>query len=89
MKLDLSGMRDATFSFLKKQFLLWQQLSHQLLCLVPLHLQLVCSLSDQILQVGAILLQHSQHGVDDICPFAPVDAPELQTAKQDTAQSVL
>lgn len=67
-----------------KCILLWQELSDQLVCLVSLDLQFVRSFSDQILQVRAVLLQHPQHGVDDVRSLPSVDAPKLQT--QSTGQ---
>lgn len=43
-----------------------QHLRQQLLRFLFLDLQLLCSLSDQLLKVRRILLEHPQHGVDDV-----------------------
>ena len=56
---------------------LGQHLSHQFVSLLPLHLQLLCPLSNQILQVGGVLLQHAQHRVDDVGLLSLRDALEL------------
>lgn len=55
----------------------WQHLREELLCPLFLHLQLLCSLPDQLLQVGRVLLQHPQHGVNDVGLFALVDELKL------------
>lgn len=59
--------------------LLWKELSNQLLCLVSLNLQFICSFSDQILQIWTVLFQHSQHGVNNVCPLSSVNTPKLET----------
>lgn len=61
--------------------LLGQHCSHQFVSLLPLHLQLLRPLSDQILQVGGVLLQHAQHAVNDVGLFPPGDVLELQQGK--------
>lgn len=61
---------------------LWQELPHQLIRFGSLNLQFIRSLPDQILQVGTVLLQHSQHGVDDVCLLSFVNAPKLQRSTQ-------
>lgn len=61
---------------------LWQELPHQLIRFGPLNLQFIRSLPDQILQVGTVLLQHSQHGVDDVCLLSFANAPKLQRSTQ-------
>lgn len=55
----------------------WKHLRKQLFCSLLFHLQLFCSLSDQIFQVRAVLLQHPQHGVYDIGLLALVYDLEL------------
>ena len=54
-----------------------QHLSHQVVGLLSLHLQLLRPLSDQILQVGGVLLQHPQHRVNDVGLLSLRDALEL------------
>ena len=61
---------------------LWQELPHQLIRFGSLDLQFIRSLPDQVLQVGAVLLQHPQHGVDDVCLLSFVNAPKLQRSTQ-------
>lgn len=61
--------------------LLGQHCSHQFVSLLPLHLQLLCPLSNQILQVGGVLLQHAQHAVNDVGLFPPGDALELRQGR--------
>lgn len=56
---------------------LGQHLSQQLVCLLSLHLQLLGPLSNQILQVGWVLLQHAQHRVDDVGLLSLGDVLEL------------
>ena len=55
----------------------WEHLRQQFLCSLFFHLQLLCSLPDEILQVGTVLLQHPQHGVNDIGLLTLVDCLEL------------
>lgn len=62
--------------------LLWQHLSHQPVRLLPLYLQLLCPLSNQILQVGGVLFQHAQHGVNNVCLLPLGDAFELSQERQ-------
>lgn len=56
---------------------LGQHCSYQLVCLLSLHLQLLRPFSDQILQVGWVLLQHAQHRVNDVGLLSLGDALEL------------
>ncbi len=56
---------------------LGQHLSHQFVSLLSLHLQLLRSLSNQILQVGGVLFQHAQHRVDDVGLLSLGDVLEL------------
>lgn len=60
----------------------WKHLRKQLLRSLLFHLQLLCSLSDEILQIRAVLLQHSQHGVNDIGLLAFVNDLELFNIKK-------
>lgn len=64
---------------------LWQELPHQLVRFASLNLQFFRSLPDQILQVGTVLFQHSQHGVDDVRPLSFVNTPKLQRSTQTSA----
>lgn len=57
--------------------LLRQHLSHQIVSLLSLHLQLLCPFSNQILQVSGVLLQHAQHRVDDVGLLSLGDVLEL------------
>lgn len=60
-----------------------KHLSQKLLCPLFLYLQLLCSFPDQILQVRGVLLQHTQHGVNNIGLFALVDELELRTESKE------
>lgn len=55
-----------------------QHLCQQLLRLLLLDLQLLRPLSDQLLQVRRVLLQHPQHGVYDVGLFPLVDVLKLR-----------
>lgn len=57
---------------------LGQHSSHQFVCLLPLHLQLLCPLPDQVLKVGWVLLQHAQHWVYNVCLLPFGNALKLQ-----------
>lgn len=63
---------------------LGQHCSHQFVGLLSLHLQLLCPLSNQILQVGWVLLQHAQHRVNDVCFLSLGDALELSHERDRT-----
>lgn len=67
--------------------LLGQQLSDQLLRLVSFDLQFVRSLSDQIFQICTVLLQHTEHGVNDVCLLPFVYDPELTNTQSFTAEN--
>lgn len=54
-----------------------QHLCQQLLCFLFLDLQLLRSLPDQLLQVRRVLLQHPQHGVNDVRLLPLVDVLKL------------
>jgi len=54
-----------------------QHLCEEFLSLLFLYFQLLCSFPDQLLQVGGILLQHSQHGVYDVGLFPFINILEL------------
>lgn len=54
-----------------------KHLRQQFLCSLLLHLQLFSSLSDQVFQIGTVLLQHPQHGVDDVGLLALIDQLKL------------
>lgn len=56
----------------------WQHLCEQLLRFLFLDLQLLSSLSDQLLQVRRVLLQHPQHGVYDVCLLSLIDVLKLR-----------
>lgn len=56
---------------------LGQHCSYQFVGLLSLHLQLLRPFSDQILQVGWVLLQHAQHRVNDVGLLSLGDALEL------------
>lgn len=66
---------------------LGQHLSHQFVSLLSLHLQLLCPLPNQILQVGGVLFQHAQHRVDDVGLLSLGDALELTHEKEGTGMS--
>lgn len=55
----------------------WQHLCQQLFCLLFLNLQLLCPLSDELLQVGGVLLQHPEHGVNDVGLLPLIDVLKL------------
>lgn len=61
---------------------LGQHCSHQFVSLLSLHLQLLCPLSNQILQVGWVLLQHPQHWVNNVCLLSLSDVLELSAYKR-------
>lgn len=63
---------------------LGQHLSHQFVRLLPLHLQFLRPLSDQVLQVGGVLLQHAQHRVNDVGLLSFGDVLELSQEKEGT-----
>lgn len=54
-----------------------KHLRQQFLCSLLLHLQLFGSLSDQVFQIRAVLLQHPQHGVDDVGLLTLIDQLKL------------
>ncbi len=60
-----------------------KHLSQKLLCPLFLNLQLLCSFPDQVLQIRGILLQHTQHGVNNIGLFTLVDELELRTENKE------
>lgn len=75
-----------SYSFVKNIviYLLGQHSSHQFVCLLPLYLQLLCPLPDQVLKVGWVLLQHAQHGVNNVCLLPFCNALELQCDREET-----
>lgn len=54
-----------------------KHLRQQFLCSLLLHLQLFRSLPDQVFQIRTVLLQHPQHGVDDVGLLALIDQLKL------------
>ena len=58
--------------------LLRQELADEFVRLFSLYLQFISPLFDQVLQVGAVLLQHAQHGVYDVGFLALINSTKLQ-----------
>lgn len=54
-----------------------QHLCQQLFRLLFLNLQLLCPLPDELLQVGGVLFQHPEHGVNDVGLLSLIDVLKL------------
>lgn len=60
---------------------LGQHLGYKGVRFLSFHFQLLGSLTDQVLQIGGVLLQHAQHGVDDVSLPPLAEGLELQQQK--------